>query len=361
MKSNNEVVIKRRMRLQILNLLLVSLVFVFSILISIGYSAINASLMVSGDLDYEARTLYRIIASSSKGLDTNMDFKVIPTETTSGVYEIDSTRNDTNPVYYYRGIVSNNNVSFAGFCWKIVRTTSTGGVKLIYNGVPASNGSCNNTGEASVIGASLFNEFQDSEHYVYDNIKYVGYTYDTNTDSTIKKYIDDWYSKNMINYTKMLEDTEWCQDRSIYDYKYEITLYYSAYERNHISYKPSIICPNVSDKYTVSSSKGNGLLKYPVALLTADEVTLAGINDFDIAENNYLNIGNNWWTLSPHNALTGNFYNIFWFFISSNSFLNIESGGFFDIYVRPAVSLAPKTIISEGDGTFSNPYKILTN
>ena len=40
-----------------------------------------------------------------------------------------------NPVYYYKGNVENNNVLFAGFCWKIVRTTETGGVKLIYNGV----------------------------------------------------------------------------------------------------------------------------------------------------------------------------------------------------------------------------------
>ena len=40
-----------------------------------------------------------------------------------------------NPVYYYKGNVENNNVLFAGFCWKIVRTTETGGVKIVYNGV----------------------------------------------------------------------------------------------------------------------------------------------------------------------------------------------------------------------------------
>ena len=40
------------------------------------------------------------------------------------------------PVYYYKGNVQNNNVLFAGFCWKIVRTTETGGVKIVYNGAP---------------------------------------------------------------------------------------------------------------------------------------------------------------------------------------------------------------------------------
>ena len=44
-----------------------------------------------------------------------------------------------NPVYYYKGNVQNNNVIFGGFCWKIVRTTETGGVKIVYNGIPFVN------------------------------------------------------------------------------------------------------------------------------------------------------------------------------------------------------------------------------
>ena len=70
-----------------------------------------------------------------------------------------------NPVYYYKGNVQNNNVLFAGFCWKIVRTTETGGVKIVYNGVQK-NGSCNNTGTDSQIGESVFNEDGKSPAYV---------------------------------------------------------------------------------------------------------------------------------------------------------------------------------------------------
>ena len=51
-----------------------------------------------------------------------------------GVYIRTGTQNDAYPIYYYRGDVDNNNVLFGDFCWKIVRTTNTGGVKLIYNG-----------------------------------------------------------------------------------------------------------------------------------------------------------------------------------------------------------------------------------
>ena len=76
-----------------------------------------------------------------------------------------------NPVYYYKGNVQNNNVLFGGFCWKIVRTTETGGVKIVYNGVQK-NGSCNNTGTDSQIGESGFNEDANSPAYV-------GYMYNT--------------------------------------------------------------------------------------------------------------------------------------------------------------------------------------
>ena len=51
------------------------------------------------------------------------------------LYTGEGTDTYANPVYYYKGNVQNNNVLFAGFCWKIVRTTETGGVKIVYNGV----------------------------------------------------------------------------------------------------------------------------------------------------------------------------------------------------------------------------------
>ena len=44
------------------------------------------------------------------------------------------TTNYANNIYYFNGAVENNNVLFGGYCWKIVRTTGTGGVKMIYNG-----------------------------------------------------------------------------------------------------------------------------------------------------------------------------------------------------------------------------------
>ena len=69
--------------------------------------------------------------------DTSIDFKQVSSDTNGkGLYLLSGTENDTNPIYYYRGEVYNNNALFAGYCWKIVRTTETGGTKLIYNGEP---------------------------------------------------------------------------------------------------------------------------------------------------------------------------------------------------------------------------------
>ena len=88
-----------------------------------------------------------------------------------GLYTGEGADTYANPVYYYKGNVENNNVLFGGFCWKIVRTTETGGVKIVYNGVQK-DGSCNNTGTDSQIRTKVFNSS-------YNSPAYVGYMYNT--------------------------------------------------------------------------------------------------------------------------------------------------------------------------------------
>ena len=61
-------------------------------------------------------------------------------------YNGDVRDNDTNSETYNETM---NNVIFAGFCWQMVRTTDTGGVKLIYNGRPVDNKCMNDQFDAS--------------------------------------------------------------------------------------------------------------------------------------------------------------------------------------------------------------------
>lgn len=383
--------------------------------------------------------------SSSRGID----FSKASSDTNGkGVYTRAGTENDSYPIHYYRGDVDNNHVKFAGFCWKAVRTTSTGGVKLIYDGVPDENGYCNNTGEDSTIGDSAFNSnytsptdvgymygtrysyssksssslgtvvygndvtWDGSKYTLVDTIEssnwssdrtnlakkyhytclstgntcssvyYIHYfgssssiyyltlkdgkdiedakteMFTNTTDSKIKTTIDKWYQENMTEYTQYLEDTVWCNDRSFYSGSLKSkdtnagtgNNYFGAYGRNVATYKPDLSCPNKSDELTV----GGGSLTYPVALLTADEITLAGSGWSGYSSKAYLNIGDYWWSLSPYSFNYGNAYG---FNVYSSGYLyNINVNRTHG--VRPSVSLSSSIVIVGGDGSSNSPYRV---
>ncbi len=151
---------------------------------SIAYSALNASVKITADVVIEQPTniLYEMMRKSSVmdniqsdyvSSSTGINFKAISSNTNGkGVYERKGTENQQYPIYYYRGEVDNNNVLFANYCWKIVRTTETGGIKLIFNGTPSSSNACNNTGTASQLTVKAFN-------INYDSLSQVGYRYGT--------------------------------------------------------------------------------------------------------------------------------------------------------------------------------------
>ncbi len=68
------------------------------------------------------------------GLYKTIENRYNKDKTYLGLYIGEGSEDYPLPVYYYKGNVQNNNVLFGGFCWKIVRTTETGGVKIVYNG-----------------------------------------------------------------------------------------------------------------------------------------------------------------------------------------------------------------------------------
>ena len=308
---------------------------------------------------------------------TTIDFsRTSEASSTNGIYMTTDTEGNV-PVYYYRGNVDNR-VIFANFCWRIVRTTETGGVKLIYDGVP-SNGQCNSTGDNSTIGSSKFNES-------YNDNAYVGYMFGTagsstyasthaNTnDSTIKGVIDTWYHDNMTSYTSQLEDTVWCNDRSVvtdlvnsnggtyssyttFGYGTNKTLYGPA---SRVGYNvsnptPTLKCAQDNDKFTINTSNGNGALTYPVGLITADEMAYAGGVYGSSNSSFYLYTGQYFWALSPYNFSSS--YACEFYLDSSGS---LDSGNVrSSIGVRPSVSLQPGIAITGGgSGTSADPFVI---
>jgi len=415
-----------------------------------------------------SKGLYKMIAkqavlddkeSEFVSSSTGINFDQISSDTNGkGVYTLASTKNDSYPVHYYRGAVENNNIKFAGFCWKIVRTTGTGGVKLIYNGIPDSEGYCTNTtGTETTIGKFSFNENGDSAAdigYMYgkrysflsktipsesinwvfgndiewDGDKYtlkdtveinttdwsgnyssmftkhytcfsssnsctqVGYISSFNKskpnpvyyieladgkniedakremfsnehDSAMKIELEKWYHENLLDYTKKLEDTVWCNDRVIFDGSLKSkdqTLLYNSSTINFESLqrintkKISLGCMNELDKFTVDKKNGNGFLTYPIALLTTDEMRLAGARGSGYNRDYYLHNDLTCWSLSPA-YLTGQLATLFY---HDNDGLLQAEAVFSPRFVRPSVSLAPSTVIQSGNGSSTNPYVI---
>ena len=97
----------------------------------------------------------------------------------------------------------------------------------------------------------------------------------SSTSSTIKTYIDNWYKNNMTSYTEKLEDTVFCNDRSMSNKESNGWNPNGGSTTSEIWFKyyiipttPSLKCTNENDKFTVENSNGNGALTYPVGLLT---------------------------------------------------------------------------------------------
>lgn len=440
------------------------------------YASIKVN--VTGDFSEKevARPINQVITTTTK--DTGIKFyNVSSSSNGQGLYMMESTENDTYPIYYYRGNVDNNNVYFAENCWKIVRTTSTGGLKLVYNGeatIVDGEKQCletTGTGTQLSVGTKEFNsssnspayvgyslpesskrysystqslnsttyygssvdqatyklvdpvlELNDTHHYSYNsddpdatgisgdtgNVRYYYYkdsasgtsgtgyfikfdktksvstildemlteSNSKNNPSTIQGVINTWWGSLDATYGEYLEDTEWCNDRSIASlggWSPTGTLYSSSWKDYYLIFNervrydqstfgsdannikntntPILTCSNPNDRLTVA----NGNLTYPIGLLTYDEVALAGAKWSNGNSNFYLYTYQYYWLLSPSHfyvnyaAVGGVDY--FGYLTVRN--VNVTFSG-----VRPALSLKHGTQILRGEGTKTKPYII---
>ena len=276
--------------------------------------------------------------------------------------------------YYFRGAVDNNWVKFGkdstgkDIYWRIIRVNGDGSIRMIYTGTTAPTESTKvvMTGEGTQIGTSVFNSSSDKAEYV--GYMYTeGQQHGNSTDSTIKTALENWYKSTTL-YTdtatsKLVVDTPFCYDRTASTSKTgtygeisswastNTTYYYGSYGRtygNNNCWNPSLKRQNELDKYSVA----NGSLSYPVGLITADEIVLAGAYNY---ENNsyYLYTGQYYWSGSP--AMSSGAASAV-FRVDSLGRLN---GPSVDIMygVRPVVSLSSEAKLT-GDGTWNNVYEV---
>ena len=294
----------------------------------------------------------KLLADKTTRPGARTDFsKVLTDNNTNTLYT--GTENGTT-VYYFAGNATDNWVKFGknesnqDLYWRIIRTNSDGGVRLLYHGTST-------TAENAYISSST--AFNSS----YEDSKYVGYMYDSNgTNSTIKNTIDTWYKNNLTNYTKYLSTTAiYCNDRT------GDGTYFGAYTRLRTNKTPTYDCTDTNDKFTVDTSTGNGKLTYPIALMTSDEVSFAGglwatnaPTWYYYNSANGSSTGTNWWWLLSPYYLSGGLANVFLVHGSSDpGHLYYNYVGDTNV-VRPAVSLKSCTLYSTGNGSASDPYTI---
>ena len=329
---------------------------------------------------------YKTILANSKVNETTPDFSKVAT-TNEGLFKADDDYTATTGMksYYYRGAVDNNWVQFGkdstgkDIYWRIIRINGDGSIRMIYTGTTAPTESTKvvKTGEGTQIGTSDFNSSGKAEYVGYqyiegqqhgfgkcDGTNNASCTVNGNTvyNSEIKQTIDKWYAGTTLEKdaaTKALvsQDQIFCNDRSVTSGSFSTSssFSYAAYTRLHTNKKPILTCLTASDKFTVNTSNGNGALTYPVGLITADEVAMAGGNSKIGNITYYLYTNQDYWSGSPDSFDS--------YYTSTTGFRVTSSGnlGAFSVSstdgARPVVSLSSKAKLS-GNGTYSKPYTV---
>ena len=284
--------------------------------------------------------------------------------TDEGMY---AAEDDYGTSYYYRGAVQDNWVKFGinsdgqDMYWRIVRINGDGTVRLVYNGTTT-----NQIGAETQIQTSTFN-------ISAGNNMYVGYIYELNEvhglkqPSIIKGILDIWYQNNLDAEEEYIEgSTGFCGDRTPSTSESSSngsggtgnsTTYYGAYIRISTNKSPILICSNASDLYTTSTSnQGNQALKYPIGLITADEVAMAGGTIRYPNQSYYLYNEQTYWTISPYyyhsSAVVPAVFgvNMAGYIVARD--VGDESG------IRPVINLKADVSLT-GTGTSTDPFQVV--
>ena len=188
--------------------------------------------------------------------------------------------------------------------WRIIRVDKDNKIKMIYAGskAPSENAKVAITGADTNMGFTAYNNN-------YNHAEYVGFQYTTGsqrgttTNSTIKTYLDNWYTKyfNENMSTSRFIKTTFCNDRNTSSTWASTgsTINYAPYTRLSSSTpKPTFEC-NTAD--VVTNNFG---------LITADEIVLAGGKYNTDNSAFYLNNNMAYWAGSPY-SFRGSYSSVF--------------------------------------------------
>lgn len=328
------------------------------------YSYANAP---SGTLLYKIRTSYAADGASTK---------TTPGKANATANEgVRTSPDDYGTSYYYRGNINNNYVEFANMCWRILRVTGNGDIKLVlYNGNAESvNNPCSNV--KSVYAPFSYYKMGSSTNYHYKAFNsldtgyvYTGFMYGPETDITVNSTdsialssLKGFYDQFLRKYNTMIADTIYCGDKSGTSASNVLSRIYRS---------PTLTCPadakgGKAGSYTATDIvNGNGKLRgndgygskpYKIGLLSADEVAFAGLTTSSANTSTFLGYsaeGDTYWTMSS--AGNGSPYEVF--FVKDGTSID------YDIlterhYIRPVIALLSSTKVT-GSGTKTDPFVV---
>ena len=183
-----------------------------------------------------------------------------------------------------------------------------------------------------------------------------------NHDSTIKKYIDIWFNKKLLSYNAYIEDTVYCNERTVNSLGGWNPNGGNTYldiddpiERRQLLFNGSgyvvdgsnLSCPNITDQFTVSNNAAK--LTYPIALPTIKEM-------YHIEQS--LRANPSWYNTMSPSYYGYNFARMRLIYANGeyidNEFYSSSNSG----NVRPMISLKNSIIISGGNGSETDPWII---
>lgn len=245
-----------------------------------------------------------------------------------------------NMIYFFRGNVNNNYVSFAGKTWRVLRINSDGSLRLILDG------------EISTCSYQSTNE--PSNHTIEDAIELIDWQ-----NSIPYSELQTWYNNNLkTNYSEYIVRSNYVFDTSYSSTTSSATAaacyYFGPYLR--VGFDANTYRPTFS--YTDDS-----LWKDYIGLITADELLYAGAyfgsnNTTYFLHNSALS--NDFWTMSPSFWDNSAHYKAGMIIVDSNGRMNDWPYGgntlTASLALRPVISIRGDLEMT-GNGTASNPYQ----
>ncbi len=232
-----------------------------------------------------------------------------------GLIEADDSH---GTIYYFRGNVQNNYVSYANLLWRIVKINSDGSIRLVLNDYLDSTSNLNDA-------KASFEEKLDFSK------------------SPLEETLKIWYDEHIAEYEGSLISNKYCVDDSVVKEE-EGKTYYAGNTRllSELTASPACLGKEYSNR---------------ISILSADEVILSGATTNANNTDFYLYLPEklvSYWTSTPSFSDTEN---ITYFEVTTEGKVVSENDGTIFKGIRPVLNLIKKTRVS-GLGTSANPYTI---